>query len=101
GPPRTSDFGPRNLGLQTASFRIVRLEVGYGAAFTSEAVGDGKDFKAGSEIREKEMIDLIGGGGWTRTNDLRIMSPNREGASEEDKELNSANSSKVLQNRQP
>jgi hypothetical protein len=28
-----------------------------------------------------EVIDLIGGGGWTRTNDLRIMRALRPGAS--------------------
>ena len=35
-----------------------------------------------SEIRETgippEVADLIGGGGWTRTNDLRIMSSPQE-----------------------
>jgi len=30
--------------------------------------------ESGTEIRS-EVADLIGGGGWTRTNDLRIMRP--------------------------
>jgi hypothetical protein len=48
-----------------------------------------------------EVADLIGGGGWTRTNDLRIMSPEAPIADKEDKALSSAESGKVLQNRQP
>jgi hypothetical protein len=41
-----------------------------------------------------------GGGGWTRTNDLGIMSPSGEIEGKEDKRLSSAKSSKVLQNPQ-
>jgi hypothetical protein len=47
-----------------------------------------------------EVIEKIGGGGWTRTNDLGIMSPSGQIEDEEDKELGSAKSSKVLQNPQ-
>jgi len=48
-----------------------------------------------------ELIDLIGGGGRTRTYDLRIMSPETPVADKEDKGLSSAESCKVLQNPQP
>ena len=46
------------------------------------------------------MIDKIGGGGWTRSNDLGIMSPSGRIEGEEDKGLGSAKSSKVLQDPQ-
>ena len=42
-----------------------------------------------------------GGGGWTRTNDLRIMSSEPPVADKEDKVLSSAKSREVLQNPQP
>jgi hypothetical protein len=45
-------------------------------------------------------LDKTGGGGWTRTNDLGIMSPSERIEGEEDKGLGSAKSSKVLQNPQ-
>ena len=48
----------------------------------------------------REVIEKIGGGGWTRTNDLGIMSPSERIEGEEDKGLGSAKSSKVLQNPQ-
>jgi hypothetical protein len=48
-----------------------------------------------------QAADLIGGGAWTRTTDLRIMRPEAPTASKEDKELSSAESGKVLQNPQP
>ena len=44
--------------------------------------------------------EKIGGGGWTRTNDLGIMSPSREIEGEEDKRLSSAKSTEILQNPQ-
>jgi hypothetical protein len=47
-----------------------------------------------------EVIDKAGGGGWTRTNDLGIMSPSREIEAKEDKGLSFAESSKVRQNPQ-
>ncbi len=43
---------------------------------------------------------VAGGGGWTRTNDLRIMSPLTPIAGKEDKALSSAESGKVLQDPQ-
>src|SRR5712692_6215886 len=55
----------------------------------------------GLETMDLEIADLIGGGGWTRTNDLRIMRPVTPVASKEDKALNSAESGKVRQNPQP
>jgi hypothetical protein len=48
-----------------------------------------------------EVTDLIGGGAWTRTTDLRIMSPETPIGDKEDKRLNSEGSGKVLQNPQP
>jgi hypothetical protein len=48
-----------------------------------------------------EVAELIGGGGWTRTNDLRIMRPVTPVAGKEDKRLSSADSGKVQQNPQP
>ena len=45
--------------------------------------------------------DLVGGGGRTRTYDLRIMSCQPAAEGKEDKELSSAESGKVLQNPQP
>jgi hypothetical protein len=47
-----------------------------------------------------ETIDKTGGGGWTRTNDLGIMSPFERIEGEEDKAVGSAESSKVRQNPQ-
>jgi len=43
----------------------------------------------------------FGGGGWTRTNDLRIMRSVTPVAGQEDKTLSSAESGKVLQSPQP
>jgi hypothetical protein len=48
-----------------------------------------------------QVVEGIGGGGGTRTYDVRIMSPETLVASKEDKGLNSADSGKVQQNRQP
>jgi len=45
--------------------------------------------------------DWVGGGGWTRTNDLGIMSPIRPAENKADQQLPSADSGKVLQNPQP
>jgi hypothetical protein len=47
-----------------------------------------------------QRIENIGGGGWTRTNDLGIMSPSGEIEGKEDKALSQAESSKVRQNPQ-
>jgi hypothetical protein len=41
---------------------------------------------------------LIGGGGWTRTNDLRIMSRPTDNENKETKDLHSSESSKIRQN---
>ena len=56
--------------------------------------------KSASAIPSKD-VDLIGGGGWTRTNDLRIMSRPAATDSKELQQLPSADSGKVLQNPQP
>jgi hypothetical protein len=48
-----------------------------------------------------EVADLIGGGGWTRTNDLRIMSHPAGADSKPLRQDGSADSGKVLQNPQP
>jgi hypothetical protein len=48
-----------------------------------------------------QVVEGIGGGGRTRTYDLRIMSPETLVASKEDKGLHSADSGKVQQNSQP
>jgi integrase len=45
-----------------------------------------------------EVADLIGGGGWTRTNDLRIMSRTPEVDSKGFQQLSSAEPGKLLQN---
>jgi hypothetical protein len=45
-----------------------------------------------------EVADLIGGGGWTRTNDLRIMSPPSGTNSKELQQDSSADAGKILQN---
>ena len=54
------------------------------------------------EVRETavsaEVADLIGGGGRTRTYDLRIMSSEPPVADKQDKGVSSADSGKVLQN---
>jgi hypothetical protein len=49
----------------------------------------------------KDKLKNSGGGGWTRTNDLRIMSSDPSIAGKEDKELSSAESGKPLQDPQP
>jgi hypothetical protein len=49
----------------------------------------------------QEVVDLIGGPTRIRTWNQQIMSPNRDNEPEEDKGVNPANSSKVLQNPQP
>jgi hypothetical protein len=46
------------------------------------------------------LLFRCGGGVWTRTNDLGIMSPSRQIEDEEDKGLGSAKSSRTLQNPQ-
>jgi len=51
-------------------------------------------------IATTELLSL-GGGGWTRTNDLRIMRPTPPVGGEEDKPVSPADSSKILQNSQP
>jgi hypothetical protein len=43
----------------------------------------------------------IGGGGRTRTYDLRIMSQSTESDSKQDQQVTSAESGKLLQNPQP
>jgi hypothetical protein len=48
-----------------------------------------------------QVIEEIGGGGRTRTYDLRIMSSEPPDVDKEDKGLSSAESGKVLQNPQP
>jgi len=48
-----------------------------------------------------QAAEEFGGGGWTRTNDLRIMRSATPVASQEDKALGSAESGKVVQNPQP
>jgi hypothetical protein len=48
-----------------------------------------------------QVIDKIGGGGRTRTYDLRIMSPEEAVAGKEDKGLSSEKSGKVRQDPQP
>ncbi len=55
------------------------------------------------EIPQKflRFPDLIGGVGWTRTNDLRIMSSATPAAGKEDKAHSAAESGKALQNPQP
>ena len=47
-----------------------------------------------------EVIDLIGGGGWTRTNDLRIMSPPSRADAKHLQQDSSAERGKVMQNPQ-
>jgi len=46
----------------------------------------------------ERRLDLIGGGGWTRTNDLRIMSRSTGADSKELQQDSSVDSGKVLQN---
>jgi hypothetical protein len=48
-----------------------------------------------------QAIEKVGGGAWTRTTDLRIMSRPSGTDSKELKQLNSADSGKLLQNPQP
>jgi hypothetical protein len=48
-----------------------------------------------------EVIDLIGGGAWTRTTDLRIMSRPAVAESSQLQQDSSADSGKVLQNPHP
>ncbi len=48
-----------------------------------------------------QLIESNGGGGRTRTYDLRIMSSEPPVADKQDKGLNSAEPGKVLQNPQP
>jgi len=47
-----------------------------------------------------EVVDLIGGGGWTRTSDLRIMSRPPVPDSKQLQQLSSAKCGKVEQNPQ-
>src|SRR5208283_1564774 len=53
------------------------------------------------QIRQNDLRLGFGGGGWTRTNDLRIMSCEPPVVDKEDKGLSSAESGKLLQNPQP
>jgi|HubBroStandDraft_4_1064222.scaffolds.fasta_scaffold29631_1 integrase len=48
-----------------------------------------------------QVVEEIGGGAWTRTTDLRIMSSATPIAGKEDKGLSPADSGKALQNPQP
>jgi hypothetical protein len=48
-----------------------------------------------------QVVETMGGGGRTRTYDLRIMSSEPPTAGKEDKELSSAESGKILQDPQP
>ena len=48
-----------------------------------------------------QVIEKAGGGGWTRTNDLGIMSLIRGSENKQDQSLTSADSGKVRQNPQP
>jgi len=48
-----------------------------------------------------KVVEEFGGGGWTRTNDLRIMSRPTDSDSKELQRLPSADSGKVLQNPHP
>ena len=54
-----------------------------------------------AHIEEGDDRHEIGGGRWTRTSDLGIMSPATPVAGKEDKALSSADSGKLLQNPQP
>jgi Phage integrase family len=47
-----------------------------------------------------EVADLIGGGGWTRTSDLRIMSRSDATENKADQQLTSEDSGKIGQNPQ-
>jgi hypothetical protein len=47
-----------------------------------------------------EVVDLIGGGGWTRTNDLRIMSRPADTENKAHQQDSSAECGKVRQNPQ-
>jgi hypothetical protein len=47
------------------------------------------------------VADLIGSGGWSRTNDLRVMSRSRRVDSKRNQELSSADSDELRQNPQP
>jgi hypothetical protein len=49
----------------------------------------------------RDVAAKFGGGAWTRTTDLRIMSPVSPIEGKEDKALSAAESGKVLQNPQP
>ena len=55
-----------------------------------------------AEVKEtavpSDVADLIGGGGWTRTNDLRIMSRPSEADNKGFQQPSQANSGKLLQN---
>jgi hypothetical protein len=48
-----------------------------------------------------QLADLTGGGGWTRTNDLRIMSQFPDSENKENPANSSADCGKVLQNPHP
>jgi hypothetical protein len=54
-----------------------------------------------STATSSEVVDLIGGGAWTRTTDLRIMSPKARGENTLVAGLNLAERGKVRQDAQP
>jgi hypothetical protein len=56
--------------------------------------------KAETEI-PAEVVDLIGGGEWTRTTDLRIMSASTPTDNTEDQQHSSAENGEKRQNPQP
>ncbi len=48
-----------------------------------------------------DVVDLIGGGGWTRTSDLRIMSASEAIDNKGDQQHSAAESGKARENPQP
>jgi len=88
----------------------MRQKTGFPSGRTDEEFGTNRRHIQNEVIRERsrnvagEILSNakdpvnIGGGGWTRTNDLRIMSPIGGAENTETKDLASAKSGKVMQN---
>src|SRR5262249_10208142 len=91
-PRSTNAIAIRHFKLNTSGVLVAALT---GPEIVIEFLIVENDYSHSAQVTDK-----IGGGGWTRTNDLGIMSPSAPIEGEEDKTLGSAESSKVRKDPQ-
>jgi hypothetical protein len=84
------------VGLVVGFFRLARRVAGPAGSPVPRVITLNSTYNDDTFMRE-----FIGGGGWTRTNDLRIMSRQPVTDSTQVQQDGSANSGKILQNPQP